>query len=452
MKHILLLAALLYAGSSAYAQNAKYEKWKQPSYFRGVNTTNIHVKTQEDFDFLKTTGANLVQIGTLGFQNVDAPYAANEASAATTDSIVKFCRNAGLYYTIALRQGAGRRDVSSESNNNASTIWTNPQEQKLYASMVKSVVERFKDDSLFVGINTIMEPNPLYQSLHYKPEILKMALDGAGIKMEHLYAMMIDSVRAADKHLPVIIQSVSYSSPEFFKLVPIVSDPYAVYEFHSYRPSEFVKSSKPNSATYPGSYFSLADFGYILYNQKYLADVMYQQVLDVQKKTGAPIFLGEFGMMYEQTGGAQLLKDIVEISLKNNWHFAYWEYRNGRDDWNIEKNGAQMWDVVQESFTQEKPANTVSIVEEKDYDDTGMYIADVYASARSIQFTANLLKEGFLKAGIYNAAGEQIEVLTGNFSAGEQVISFKTAHFPSGVYFISISDGFKSTHRTVIIP
>ncbi|HYF03907.1 MAG TPA: cellulase family glycosylhydrolase, partial [Patescibacteria group bacterium] len=214
MNRAFLLMLAVVSLHTATAQNAKFEKWKTPSYFRGVNTTNINAKTQADFDFLKNTGANLVQIGTLGFQDVTPPYDYNPESAATTDSLVKFCRQSGLHYTIALRQGAGRRDVSWENSNGASTLWTNVEEQRLYASMVKSVTERYKGDSLFVGINAIMEPNPLYDGIYYAPELLQSALATAGIDMEALYAMFIDSVRAADTELPVIIQSVSYSSPE----------------------------------------------------------------------------------------------------------------------------------------------------------------------------------------------------------------------------------------------
>ncbi len=448
MKRIALLIVLLCGISSVHAQNSKFEKWKSPSFFRGVNTTNINIKTQEDFDFLKTTGANLVQIGTLGFQNVDAPYSANAESAATTDSLVKFCRAAGLYYTIALRQGAGRLDVSAETTDKRSTLWTNPEEQKLYSSMIKDVVNRYHGDSLFVGINMLMEPNPLSDQLNYKPEILKMALDGAGINMDALYKMMIDSVRAADAKLPVIIQSVSYSSPEFFKMVSIVNDPYAVYEFHSYRPSEFVKA-KVNSANYPGSYFSLADFGYIMYNQKYLSDVMYSQVLDVQKRTGAPVFLGEFGMMYEQKGGADLLKDIVEIALKNKWHFAYWEYRNGRDDWNIEKNGAEIWSATKTSFTQSLPV--VSGIEDIPFKSSEFQILTDNSSRDGISFTVNLLKSGSVQAELFNAGGERLETLSGGFSNGMNAISFKSQNLPAGMYFISVSDGFLKDVRKVVI-
>jgi hypothetical protein len=451
MKNFLLLCALLFGISTAHAQNPKYDKWKTPSFFRGVNTTNINLKTQADFDFLKTTGANLVQIGSLGFQNVDAPYAFYETSAATTDSLVKFCREAGLHYTIALRQGAGRRDVSGESDRNASTIWTNKEEQKLYASMVKSVVERYKGDPLFVGINALMEPNPLYEGLHYKPELLKMALDAAGIDMSAIYKLLIDSVRDADAELPVIIQSVSYSSPEFFKLVPIVNDPYAVYEFHSYRPSEFVKATTKNSASYPGSYFSLQDFGYILYNQNYLSTAMFKQVLDVQKKTGAPVFLGEFGLMYEQKGGAQLLNDIVDISLKNGWHFAYWEYRNGRDDWNIEHAGAETWNVAQESFKKIRDNSSTTSIEENTFKNEAFQIATAHATRDGIRFSVNLLKSGSIRAELYNAAGERLEMLSGEYAEGVGTLSFKTANLTAGMYFISVSDRFLRDVRKVVI-
>ncbi|RYE12896.1 MAG: hypothetical protein EOP45_22085, partial [Sphingobacteriaceae bacterium] len=97
---ILLVVIILISLFTAHAENPKFEKWKKPSFFRGVNVTNITIKTQQDFDDLKAAGANLVQIGSLGFQSVEPPYAPNESSAASTDAIVQYCRKAGLYYNF----------------------------------------------------------------------------------------------------------------------------------------------------------------------------------------------------------------------------------------------------------------------------------------------------------------------------------------------------------------
>ena len=134
------------------------------SYFRGYNIENEHV--YQDYVDFKNYGGNLFHIGIRGFLAEDAPYATVQSSINSTDAIVNHCRQAGIYYVIAVRSGPGAYDTYLESSGQTgeSRIWNtgNTTEQTLYANMLKSIVERYKNDSLFVGINLVVEPRPKY--------------------------------------------------------------------------------------------------------------------------------------------------------------------------------------------------------------------------------------------------------------------------------------------------
>ena len=106
-----LILLVLFTVSPFFAQQmSKFEKWQQSSYFKGFcisDWNNLHETyvSQEEFNDLKASGANLVIIQTGGINSVDAPYGPGiwYTDGGTTiywqdvlDDMVGFARNAGL--------------------------------------------------------------------------------------------------------------------------------------------------------------------------------------------------------------------------------------------------------------------------------------------------------------------------------------------------------------------
>ncbi len=87
---------------------------------------------------------------------VDSPYNTLQQNIDGTDLLVNFCRQAGIYYTIAVRSGPGAYDTYIESNDQTieSRIWdaSDSSERILYGNMLKDIVAKYSGDSLFVGI------------------------------------------------------------------------------------------------------------------------------------------------------------------------------------------------------------------------------------------------------------------------------------------------------------
>jgi hypothetical protein len=220
--------------------------------------------------------------------------------------------------------------------------------------MLKDIVHRYKNDSLFVGLGLIVEPNPLFDSLYLNSAMLKPMLANNNINITGIMKQLIDSVRTEDPKIPVLVQNVAYSCPEFYDLMERQTDSYVVYEFHSWRPSEYVNDTTTNdpNKTYPGNYFSINDFAFKNYNKNFLDSATFKAIRDFQKETGSPIFLGEFGLTAPQKGGVGFLQDVSVIAFEHGWHFAVWDWRNGTKFYNFETWGDDYWNEVKQMFSQ----------------------------------------------------------------------------------------------------
>jgi hypothetical protein len=432
----------------AFSQNAKYERWMNPSGFRGFNVLAIVKNSQEDFNDLKLAGATIAFLNVRGFYKKDPPYARDPEIIAEIDSATARCRAAGLSYALTVRTGPGREDVWKESDAGypKSTIWKNENEQYLYASMIKEMVDRYSPDPLCVGISPILEPNPLFDYIYSTPGYLSSLLIEKGIDLRKINEIMIDSIRAADPEIPVLIQNIAYSAAEFWSEFYPYDDPYAVYEFHSYRPLGYASERTPMTKKYPGSYLSVNDQTFKHCDREFLSDNAYRAVSAVEKRTRRPVFLGEFGLCKEQYGGTKNLRDIMEICLEKGRHFALWVYRSGSSDgsWDYEAKSPEYWELIREMFARNSEYEAPEETE-----------LNIYPSVTSGDISIELagIEAGELK--IYDSFGREIanlsDRLQSNFFNGISVIDYNCRSFAVGAYFVQASSGGKKLDKAFLV-
>lgn len=352
---IILVLSLLFMSSVSAAQTtAKFDNWKKGAYWRGFNVVADETsKTQQDFLDLKATGATFVYIGTKGFRTVEVPYSSVDFNIQKLEEYISYCHTAHLPYALNIRQGPGRRDVYLESiGDPLSTVWTNASEQQQYASMLREIVEKYKNDTLFIGIAPMTEPDPLSKGYFYlDTSSLKKLLVTNKIDMQAIMQLNVDSIRSVSKDIPILIQGPAYAAPEFIPLTPKINDPFIVYEYHCYRPHEYVYAGDTISVVYPGNYISYIQLKIAWFDKIYLKDTVFRFIYDRQKETGAPIFMGEFGLQFPHSGGEQLLTDLSSSAIENGWHFAYWDWRRpAGEGWNYELMPGTFWNAVLRSF------------------------------------------------------------------------------------------------------
>lgn len=318
---------------------SKFDKWKIPSYFRGFNigyycSDSDCYKSQEDFDALRSTGANLAQINVYGegFRDFSSPYNTNEVGKQHIICMASYAHQAGLYYTIAVREGPGRYDVAKGKD---SPIWTNRQMQKEYGEMLMEIAAEFMNDSLFVGLVLTVEPDPLSSNWDNTNE-LKSALQSQDIDTHLINKGWIDEIRTVTDDLPLLVQSVESSNPEFWGeeiFIKKQADPYIVYEVHSYEPFDYTHARRKDNESYPFTGWNITtNNNKQVWDKSFYENVIFDHVINFQQQHQVPIYLGEFGMYYPQNNGDTYLSDIHSIAKSNGWSYSLWTWRADKSD------------------------------------------------------------------------------------------------------------------------
>lgn len=358
MRTTLILAIIsLFAGNSF--ANPKYDKWQDTSYFRGYNILYESPKSLQDFIDFKNYGGNLFHIQPDGFLACDAPYDIVQANIDGCDMLVNYCRQVGIHYVIGMRSGPGAYDTFDESQGTTgeSRVWNdgNTTEQSKYAEMLTMVTDRYGNDTLFVGLNLVIEPRPKVRVIPANTSAAyKFFLENIySIHMDEVYSSWVAGIRETQPELPIILESFAYSTPELFPGYAI-NDQYIIYSAHNYQPVEFSKEAVPFNMTYPGVYWNISTLSQVLYDAAFLRETVFSKLREFQLSTGAPVFIGEMGMYKPQNGGDQYLNDQLNIFKDYGWHFAFWDWRRGPGaDWNIEKfsdPGDMHWKTVLAKF------------------------------------------------------------------------------------------------------
>jgi hypothetical protein len=217
-----LIAITLLSASSSDAQTSrKFDLWKKHSFFRGFDMSlGPPLKDSADFADYSTIGATFAYLASEGFRSNISPYSSVPVSIQATDSYVALCHTINMPYALAIRQGPGRSDVWDEGQKTQpkSTIWTNTNEQALYASMLREIVKRYKNDSLFIGIAPIMEPNPFFDSVYFDTASLHKFFVRNNVDFQKIMQTCVDSIRSVSLDIPILIQGPAFAAPEFIPL------------------------------------------------------------------------------------------------------------------------------------------------------------------------------------------------------------------------------------------
>lgn len=353
---VILLIGLLTGIASS---NPKFEKWQKPGFFRGYNVLYETPKNVQDIIDFKNYGGNLMHIQPDGFFNPDPPYDTLWNNINGADMLVDFCRQAGVYYVIAMRSGPGAYDTYDESQGTTgeSRIWNtgNTAEQQKYADMLKMIVQRYGNDTLFAGINMVIEPRPKVRFVPANTsQNYKFFLETIyNIHMDQVYNFWISQIRQVDPEIPIISESFAYSTPELFPPYEL-NDQFIIYSFHNYQPVEYSKEETPMTMNYPGSYWNITHLSQQTFDGQFIRETVFGKVKQFQEQTGAPVLMGEFGMYKPQINCHNYVNDVLSACAENGWHFALWDWRrSGGPEWNFEKFSDQndtTWKTVLSKF------------------------------------------------------------------------------------------------------
>ncbi|MGI4775521.1 MAG: glycoside hydrolase family 5 protein, partial [Janthinobacterium lividum] len=242
--------------------------------------------------------------------------------------ILNICYQEEMPVVITMLSLPGSRWKQNNKNKDDLRIWQNKKYQDQAVHFWRDLAEALKDHPAIVGYNILNEPHPerifASKELHIKAihqeKVQKMLYD--------LYNHVIKYIRLIDKDTPIIVDSSAYGDAKTFKLLKIHEDKNILYSFHMYEPYEYTnyKMNKGNFQ-YPGIINEKQ------WDQKALKEYMieiieFQKIHNIESNK---ILVGEFGGHRTSSGLEKYFKDLMTIFNQENWHFAFYAFRE--DGW-----------------------------------------------------------------------------------------------------------------------
>ncbi|MGW3562687.1 glycoside hydrolase family 5 protein [Streptomyces sp. NPDC000941] len=237
------------------------------------------------------------------FEDDARPFGIREEGFTHLDRVVELCGRHGIYTIIDLHSlpGAQNHQWHSDNPTHLPSFWTHPHFQDRVVHLWEVIADRYKDNPWVAGYNPVNEP-----------------ADDSGQVLPAFYDRLATAIRSVDPHHILFLDGNHYST-EF----DIFGDPIenAVYTCHDYARAGFARSTG-----YPGR----TDGVWI---DKEQVEEAFLRRTAYMRKTGTPIWVGEFGPVYtgdperdEQCG--RLLADQLEIYRRHEANWTIWTYKD----------------------------------------------------------------------------------------------------------------------------
>jgi aryl-phospho-beta-D-glucosidase BglC (GH1 family) len=220
----------------------------------------------------------------------------------------------------------GCRWTQHNQNRYDSRIWNDPNYRKQAIKFWKDLAQELRNYSNVIGYNILNEPRP---ENHTSGEIQEAhdLQKAARRPLFEFYGEVVKEIRKVDPDTPIILDSSAYADPGTFKYLRPMNDKFVIYSFHMYEPYEYTNHRNVGKYSYPG----IMSGKY--WDKKALENYM-KAVTDFQKTykiSSNRILVGEFGGYRKQCGLSQYFEDLIQIFEKNQWHWAFYAFRE--DAW-----------------------------------------------------------------------------------------------------------------------
>lgn len=258
-----------------------------------------------DAAFIASLGMNSVRVPVnyRHFEDDAAPFALKEEGFEKLDRIVDLLRDAGLYAIIDLHAAPGYQNHHWHSDNptHQALFWQHPHFQDRVVNLWEALADRYKDRPEVAGYNPLNEP-----------------ADETGRVVPVFYRRLERAIRAVDDRHILFFDGNRYSTDFSCFDTPFAN---AVYAAHDYA-GPGVASATAYPGTFRDEYFDRAAL-----ERSFLRRTEYM------RRTGTPIWIGEFGPMYpldkpHETFRYQVLEDQLDIYDAYGASWALWTYKD----------------------------------------------------------------------------------------------------------------------------
>ena len=258
-----------------------------------------------DARYIASLGLNSVRVPVNYRQLEDdaKPFELKEDGFRKLDRVIDLLRDAGLYSIIDLHAAPGYQNHHWHSDNptHQALFWRHPHFQDRVINMWEVLADRYKDRSEVAGYNPLNEP-----------------ADETNAIVPVFYKRLERAIRSVDARHILFLDGNRYSTD-----FSCFDEPFdnAVYAAHDY-----AGPGVSSAAEYPGNFRGE-------YFDKDALERAFLRRTEFMRKTGTPIWIGEFGPMYppdkpHEEFRYQVLEDQLDIYDAHGAGWALWTYKD----------------------------------------------------------------------------------------------------------------------------
>ena len=258
--------------------------------------------TREDIRFIKETGSNTIRLPFHYKLFTDEDYmglTANQDGFARIDSVVKWCREEGLYLILDMHDAPGGQSGDNiDDSYGYPWLYESETSQQLYCDIWRKIADYYKDEPIILGYELLNEP--IAHFLENKEEL--------NSKLEGVYKKGVAAIREVDKNHIVLLGGAQWNS--YFKpFKDSTFDDKIIYTCHRYG-GEATKEAIE-------SFISFRD------------------------SVNLPMYMGEIGHNTEEWMNA-----FCRILKENNIGYTFWPYKKMEGSSFVGITPPENWDVI----------------------------------------------------------------------------------------------------------
>ncbi|RTK93497.1 MAG: glycosyl hydrolase [Rickettsiales bacterium] len=303
---------------------------------KGTNIMNLNV-TLEDIRAAKNYGIKFIRLAPDKFISSNRDFLIGNADdyrkliaedLAKLKEVLDLCQSEGMPVVITMLSLPGSRWKQNNKGKDDLRIWTDKKYQTQAALFWKDLATALKDHPAIVGYNILNEPHP---ERIFEPDAINISIvnqEEVQGMLYNFYNSIINSIRSIDEHTPIILDSSSYADAKTFQHFKTHKEKNILYSFHIYEPYIYTNLKTNNGKfCYPGNIDGTKWDKKELEN--YVSSIVAFQ--EANKILSNRILVGEFGGNRITCGLDKYFQDLITIFNTNNWHFAFYAFRE--DTW-----------------------------------------------------------------------------------------------------------------------
>lgn len=239
--------------------------------------------SRKDIEFIKATGSNTVRMPLHYKLFTDEDYlglTSSQDGFARIDSVVTWCRDAGLYLILDMHAAPGGQTGDNiDDSHGYPWIFESERSRQRLCGIWRTIAARYADEPVVLGYELLNEPIPHYLE---NKELLKP-------KLESLYRQCVSAIREVDGNHIVLLGGAEWNNSfEFFKEWDY--DDKLMFTCHRY-------GGEPTA--------------------KYI-----DKFIEFRDKTGRPMYMGEIGHNTEEWQRA-----FCKVLEDNNIGYTFWPFK-----------------------------------------------------------------------------------------------------------------------------